>query len=192
MSAQDRARAIPHDGTARAGAVLTDPAATIPVTGSEGTMMYRRGSLGACYELCWAQTPYKHAGHYLGYSYPMWQWPSGPAWLVKSAKAWMRRLRKVGGWDQMTTAQRRGVAWRLAEHEAGVGARLTAVLKDHGIKWQPTRLWGNCTEQHEKWLKDLNSRRRLCPACNPGNQAGANPRTKEYRRNNRYLARPAA
>lgn len=151
-------------------------------------MMRRRGSHGACYELCWAKTPYKHAGHYLGFAYPMWSWPSGPRWLVDSAKAWMRQLRMTRGWDQMTTAQRRGVAWRLAEHQAGTGARLTAVLKAEGIEWQLARLWGGCTEQHEKWLKDLNDRPGLCFLCRPATRKGVTLQAKAYRRGNRYRA----
>jgi hypothetical protein len=39
------------------------------------------------------------------------------------------------------TSWARNVKRRLAEHEAGRGARLLAVVRDAGIGWQLARMW---------------------------------------------------
>lgn len=70
--------------------------------------------------------PYRHAGHYMG-------WTSN-------------------------------LAQRLAEHAAGQGARLTAVVKAAGIGWTLARTWPG-TRATERALKRQGGHRRRCPEC---------------------------
>lgn len=107
---------------------------------------------GTCYLVCFAKTPYGHAGHYLGWA---------------------------GSKDGDLAA---GLEARLADHAAGRGARLLAVAVAAGITWQLARTWPGTTEGHEKALKDLNNRRGLCPLCTPGTRAGLVIKPKAYRR----------
>ena len=53
---------------------------------------------------------------------------------------------------------------RLAEHAAGRGARLLAVVRAEGIGWELARLWPG-GRAREKQLKRQGSRARLCPLC---------------------------
>jgi predicted GIY-YIG superfamily endonuclease len=53
---------------------------------------------------------------------------------------------------------------RLAEHAAGRGARLLAVVQAAGIGWELTRLWPG-GRARERQLKRQGSRARLCPLC---------------------------
>ncbi len=58
---------------------------------------------------------------------------------------------------------------RLAEHRAGQGARLLAVIQAAGIDWTVARTWvGGRTR--ERQLKNQGGKARMCPMC------GINPR----------------
>jgi predicted GIY-YIG superfamily endonuclease len=53
---------------------------------------------------------------------------------------------------------------RLADHQAGRGSRLMAVIKAAGIDWKLTRTWqGN--RHRERQLKNQGSSKRHCPEC---------------------------
>jgi hypothetical protein len=141
-------------------------------------MTGRRKKRGAVYLLCWAKTPYKHAGHYLGFAYP-----DDPAHADESILAEVRAaLHTRVSCRYLTAEQAAGVAARIAQHRAGHGARLTAVISTAGIEFTIVRVWASGTEGTEKALKDLNDRRRLCPLCTPGSQAGTVITPKRYRR----------
>lgn len=60
---------------------------------------------------------------------------------------------------------------RLAEHQAGRGARLLAVVRDAGIGWQLARTWTGATRGRERQIKRQGGLSRCCPAC------GITPRT---------------
>lgn len=62
------------------------------------------------------------------------------------------------------------LAARLAEHAAGRGARLLAVVKAHGIGWTLARTWTG-TRACERALKRQGGASRRCPLC------GITPRT---------------
>ena len=53
---------------------------------------------------------------------------------------------------------------RLADHAAGRGARLTAVIKQAGITWRLARTWPG-GRKHERLLKRRKETPRLCPLC---------------------------
>ena len=53
---------------------------------------------------------------------------------------------------------------RLAEHEAGRGARLLAVVRDAGIGWQLARLWPG-SRARERQIKRQGGHARQCPLC---------------------------
>ena len=55
---------------------------------------------------------------------------------------------------------------RLAEHRAGRGARLLAVIGEAGIGWQVARTWEDATRNDESKLKHAKMTPRLCPLCN--------------------------
>jgi len=77
--------------------------------------------------------PYRHAGHYTG---------------------WTTNLTQ-----------------RLAEHAAGHGARLLAVIAHAGIGWRLARTWPG-TRHTERALKRQGGASRRCPMC------GVHPRTQ--------------
>jgi len=137
---------------------------------------YRRR--GAVYELCWAATPYMHAGHYIGFAYPCDPARADPAILAEVLAAQQTRITC----RYLTPEQAAGVAVRIAQHRAGTGARLMAVVAAAGIEFTITRIWASATEGHEKRLKDLNNRRVLCPLCTPGTRAGTIVEPKRFRR----------
>jgi len=58
----------------------------------------------------------------------------------------------------------RNVKRRLAEHEAGRGARLLAVVREAGIGWQLARLWPGGRER-ERQIKRQGGHARKCPLC---------------------------
>ena len=60
---------------------------------------------------------------------------------------------------------------RLAEHAAGSGARLTAVVRAAGIGWTLARTWSG-TRTRERQLKRQGGAARRCPLC------GVHPRTR--------------
>jgi predicted GIY-YIG superfamily endonuclease len=53
---------------------------------------------------------------------------------------------------------------RLAEHAAGRGARLMAVIADAGIAWTLARTWQG-TRTRERQLKRQGGASRRCPIC---------------------------
>ena len=53
---------------------------------------------------------------------------------------------------------------RLADHAAGRGARLLAVVKAAGIAWTLARTWDG-TRSDERALKRRGGAARRCPAC---------------------------
>ncbi len=65
---------------------------------------------------------------------------------------------------------------RLAEHAAGRGARLLAVIASFGIGWQLARTWPG-TRSLERALKRQGGASRRCPICgvNPRNAVGGTP-----------------
>jgi hypothetical protein len=144
-------------------------------------MTARRTWLGTCYEVCWAATPYVHAGHYLGFSYADDDLGvATPAGLGEIAAVPM--ITRVGWRKRITPSQAAGLASRLADHRAGRGANLLAVVTAAGIEFELTRIWIGTREGHEKALKDLNDRVSLCPRCHPGTRAGTVIRPKQFRR----------
>jgi predicted GIY-YIG superfamily endonuclease len=58
----------------------------------------------------------------------------------------------------------RNVRCRLAEHEAGRGARLLAVVREAGIGWQLARLWPG-GRARERQIKRQGGHARQCPLC---------------------------
>jgi predicted GIY-YIG superfamily endonuclease len=58
----------------------------------------------------------------------------------------------------------RNVKKRLAEHEAGRGARLLAVVREAGIGWQLARLWPG-GRARERQIKRQGGHARKCPLC---------------------------
>ncbi len=58
----------------------------------------------------------------------------------------------------------RNVKRRLAEHAAGRGARLLAVVRDAGIGWQLARLWPG-SRARERQIKRQGGHARHCPLC---------------------------
>jgi predicted GIY-YIG superfamily endonuclease len=54
---------------------------------------------------------------------------------------------------------------RLAQHEAGTGARLMQVVKDAGIGWRLARTWKDGGLARESQLKKQGGRSRMCPQC---------------------------
>jgi predicted GIY-YIG superfamily endonuclease len=59
---------------------------------------------------------------------------------------------------------------RLAEHAAGRGARLMAVIQEAGIGWELARLWPGGSAR-ERQIKRQGGHARHCPLC------GVTPRT---------------
>ena len=60
--------------------------------------------------------------------------------------------------------QTKNVKRRLAEHAAGRGARLLAVVQQAGIGWQVARLWPGGAAR-ERQLKAQGGHARKCPLC---------------------------
>jgi predicted GIY-YIG superfamily endonuclease len=72
--------------------------------------------------------------------------------------------------DQPYRHARHYVGWalnvkrRLAEHEAGRGARLLAVAREAGITWQLARMWPG-GRARERQIKRQGGHSRQCPLC---------------------------
>lgn len=147
---------------------------------------------GSLYLTCWAKTPYMaglHPCHYLGFAYPDDDLAlPDPAILAEIGLSLHTRITT----RYLTGYQAAGIALRIAGHRAGRGSRLMAVIAEAGIEFQVTRVWASATEAHEKALKDLNNRRKLCPACTPGTRAGTIIIPRRYRRNNQRALEAAA
>lgn len=54
---------------------------------------------------------------------------------------------------------------RLGQHASGSGARLMAVLKEHGIGWTLARTWDDVDRNYERRLKIQGGHSRKCPIC---------------------------
>ena len=74
---------------------------------------------------------------------------------------------------------------RLAEHTAGRGARLLAVISDAGITWTLARTWEG-TRSDERALKRQGGASRRCPLC------GITPQVTRPRRARAAAARTSA
>jgi predicted GIY-YIG superfamily endonuclease len=81
-----------------------------------------------------------------------------------------KHARHYVGWT------RRNVKRRLAEHAAGRGARLTAVVREAGIGWQLARLWPG-SRARERQIKRQGGHARHCPLC--GVKPRALPRNRD-------------
>ncbi|WP_433734908.1 hypothetical protein ACQP0C_41690 (plasmid) [Nocardia sp. CA-129566] len=75
-----------------------------------------------------------------------------------------RHARHYTGWTTDLDA-------RLAEHRAGRGARLLAVIGQAGIEWTLARTWDG-TRRRERQLKSAGGAARRCPLC------GISPRAR--------------
>jgi hypothetical protein len=138
-----------------------------------------RNRRGACYLVCFAQAPYQHARHYLGFAYPDDDL-AGASTAILAEIALAQHTRPTR--RKLTAFQATGVALRIARHRAGTGSNLLAVAGAAGSTFTITRIWTSVTEHHEKALKDLNDRISLCPQCTPGTKAGTVIIPKRYRR----------
>jgi len=61
----------------------------------------------------------------------------------------------------------RNVAVRLAEHRAGVGAKMLAAAVERGIGFDVVRTWDGGREVERRLKRQRNSPR-LCPTCTGG------------------------
>lgn len=73
-----------------------------------------------------------------------------------------RRYKHAGHYLGSTT----DLQARLAQHRAGQGARLMAVIKKEQIPWQLVRTWRG-GRARERQLKKQGGHARLCPICHP-------------------------
>ena len=62
------------------------------------------------------------------------------------------------------TGWTRDLPQRIADHRAGKGARLLAVIAAAGIGWELARVWP-ATRQYERCLKRQGGAGRRCPLC---------------------------
>jgi len=81
-----------------------------------------------------------------------------------------KHARHYVGWTSRT------VRCRLAEHEAGRGARLLAVVRAAGIGWQLARMWPG-GRARERQIKRQGGHARHCPLC--GVRPRALPRNRD-------------
>lgn len=82
--------------------------------------------------------------------------PSGVVYLVHFTRPY-RHARHYTGWTADLDS-------RLAEHQAGRGARLLAVISQAGIEWTLARTWPG-TRSRERQLKRQGGASRRCPIC---------------------------
>jgi hypothetical protein len=147
---------------------------------------YRRR--GALYLVCWADNPYQHARHYLGFAYP-----DDPALADAAIVAEVRAAVQTRSTNRnLTAAQAAGVARRIGQHRAGRGARILAAIIAAGNGFTVVRVWASATEAHEKALKDRNCGPKLCPRCNPGTRTALAIVPRRYRRKRKAQAMLAA
>jgi predicted GIY-YIG superfamily endonuclease len=81
---------------------------------------------------------------------------TGTVYLLHFSQPY-KHARHYIGWAQ-------NVKRRLAEHEAGRGARLLAVVKAAGITWELARMWPG-TRARERQIKRQGGAARHCPLC---------------------------
>ena len=88
------------------------------------------------------------------------------------------RTRHIEGRDELSAGPTLGanVKRRLAEHEAGRGARLLAVVREAGIGWQLARMWPG-SRARERQIKRQGGHARHCPLC--GVRPRALPRNRD-------------
>ena len=82
--------------------------------------------------------------------------PIGVVYLVHFTQPY-RHARHYPGWTA-------GLGSRLAEHQAGRGARLLQVITQAGIGWTLARTWQG-TRERERQLKRQGGASRRCPIC---------------------------
>jgi predicted GIY-YIG superfamily endonuclease len=98
--------------------------------------------------------------------------PAGTVYLLHFDRPYAH-ARHYAGWTGDLPA-------RLAEHAAGRGARLLAVLAEAGIGWRLARTWPG-TRRRERQLKRQGGASRRCPLC------GVRPRTRPLRAGKGWL-----
>jgi predicted GIY-YIG superfamily endonuclease len=91
--------------------------------------------------------------------------PTGTIYLLHFDRPYQHARHYLGWTDNLEH--------RLAEHTAGRGARLLAVLRTHGIGWKLARTWTG-TRSRERQLKNMGGASRRCPDC------GITPRTGRW------------
>ncbi len=64
----------------------------------------------------------------------------------------------------------RTVDERVAEHRAGTGARLMAVIKQAGIDFVVARTWLDVPRTKERSIKKQGGASRICPICKAAQQ----------------------
>lgn len=82
--------------------------------------------------------------------------PAGLVYLVHFTEPY-RHARHYTGWTADLES-------RLAEHQAGRGARLLQVITQAGIGWTLARTWPG-TRARERQLKRQGGASRRCPIC---------------------------
>ena len=82
--------------------------------------------------------------------------PAGVCYLVHFSEPY-RHARHYTGWTADLEA-------RLAEHQAGRGARLLQVIAQAGIGWTLARTWEG-SRARERQLKRQGGASRRCPIC---------------------------
>ncbi len=82
--------------------------------------------------------------------------PTGVVYLVHFTQPY-RHARHYTGWTADLES-------RLAEHQAGRGARLLQVITQAGIGWTLARTWP-VTRKRERQLKRQGGASRRCPIC---------------------------
>ncbi|HEY6794051.1 MAG TPA: hypothetical protein VI248_05155 [Kineosporiaceae bacterium] len=82
--------------------------------------------------------------------------PAGTVYLLHFHRPY-QHARHYIGWTADLDA-------RLAEHAAGRGARLLAVIAEEGIGWDLARTWLG-TRTRERQLKTQGGASRRCPLC---------------------------
>lgn len=83
--------------------------------------------------------------------------PNGTVYLLHFDQPY-KHARHYIGWT-------RDLDSRLADHRAGSGARLLAVLKAQGIGFQLARTWTGVSRARERQLKVQGGASRCCPMC---------------------------
>ena len=88
------------------------------------------------------------------------------------------QIRHIEGQNELPAGPQwaRNVKRRLAEHAAGRGARLLAVVREAGIGWQLARLWPG-SRARERQIKRQGGHTRHCPLC--GVRPRALPRNRD-------------
>lgn len=64
----------------------------------------------------------------------------------------------------------RSLKKRIAEHKAGLGARLCQVANERGIDYQVVKTWSDGTRKLERQLKNRKNGLKLCPVCRGKNE----------------------